>query len=113
MAAGLGLIWISAGILRTLAITWPQDVTCEEDSLAEAAQVNGNVGRPDRAFSGAGRDLVDLRPVEKMSRPGSAMTRFLWSPIKGPRRRYTDRGRKPGSLSEEALDRVSEPLAFC
>jgi hypothetical protein len=62
---------------QTLAITWPQDVTCEEDSLAEAAQVNGIVGRPDRAFSGAGRDLVDLRPVEKMSRPGSATTRFL------------------------------------
>jgi hypothetical protein len=38
------------GIRATLAITWPQDVTCEEDSLAEAAQVNGNVGRPDKDF---------------------------------------------------------------
>jgi hypothetical protein len=64
-------------IQLTLAITWPQDVHGEEDSLAEAAQVNGNVGRPDKACNGAGRDLVDLRPGEKMSRPASAMTRFL------------------------------------
>jgi hypothetical protein len=29
--------------LRTLAITWPQSVLGEEDSLAVAAQVNGDV----------------------------------------------------------------------
>jgi hypothetical protein len=30
-------------ILRTLAITWPQNVLDAENSLAEAAQVNGGV----------------------------------------------------------------------
>ena len=30
-------------VLRTLAITWPQGVLSEEDSLAVAAQVNGGV----------------------------------------------------------------------
>jgi hypothetical protein len=30
-------------ILRTLAITWPQGVLGEEDSIAAAAQVNGDV----------------------------------------------------------------------
>lgn len=30
-------------ILRTLAITWPQGVISEEDTLAEAAQLNGDV----------------------------------------------------------------------
>jgi len=68
---------------------------------------------PTRLFDGSGKNLANLRPGEKLSRPANAMTRFSRSPIKGPRRRHTDRGRKPGSLTEEALDRVSEPLAFC
>jgi len=33
----------SEDVLLTLAITWPQGVLSEEDSLAVAAQVNGGV----------------------------------------------------------------------
>ena len=42
-AVGLGLIWHSAGILRTLAITWPQrDWKIDKQHLG-AAQVHGIV----------------------------------------------------------------------
>ena len=36
---------ISAMLCPTLAITWPQGVLAEEDSLVEAARVNGGVRR--------------------------------------------------------------------
>jgi hypothetical protein len=40
---------------RTLAITWPQGVCGEEDSLAEAAQVHGGV-----RWNPAGKDLHNI-----------------------------------------------------
>jgi hypothetical protein len=39
----------------TLAITWPQGVCGEEDSLAEAAQVHGGV-----RWNPAGKDLHNI-----------------------------------------------------
>jgi hypothetical protein len=37
------LLEFTLSVCLTLAITWPQGVISEEDTLAEAAQVNGDV----------------------------------------------------------------------